>query len=132
MQQSSFRIRMQSADEALAEAAQEDPLHSDPWFAPTSRLKGKVDWLGVETIQTQQICDALEIPTSARRAGLFRRLTKLMQAHGWSPIRIKLNGVDGGGVTERVRGYERQSNKLPVQVGARSSRQVSDRYTVYL
>jgi hypothetical protein len=107
-------------------------LHSDPWFAPTSRLKGKVDWLGVETIQTQQICDALEIPTSARRAGLFRRLTKLMQAHGWSPIRIKLNGVDGGGVTERVRGYERQSNKLPVQVGARSSRQVSDRYTVYL
>ena len=91
-----------------------------------------MDWLGVETIQTQQICDALEIPTSARRAGLFRRLTKLMQAHGWSPIRIKLNGVDGGGVTERVRGYERQSNKLPVQVGARSSRQVSDRYTVYL
>jgi hypothetical protein len=39
-----------------------------------------------------------------------------MQAHGWRPIRVKLNGVNGGGVTERVRGYERQSGKLPVQV----------------
>jgi hypothetical protein len=44
---------------------------------------------------------------------LFRRLTKLMRQHGWEPIRIKLNGVDGGGVTERVRGYQRKTDRLP-------------------
>ena len=49
----------------------------------------------------------------AREGRAFRRLTKLMRAHGWEPIRIKLNGIDGGGVTERVRGYTRKTNKLP-------------------
>jgi hypothetical protein len=36
-----------------------------------------------------------------------------MRAHGWEPIRIKVNGVDGGGVTERVRGYQRKTTQLP-------------------
>jgi hypothetical protein len=49
----------------------------------------------------------------AREGALFRRLTKLMREHGWEPIRIKLDGVDGGGVTERVRGYQRKTNRLP-------------------
>ncbi len=49
----------------------------------------------------------------ARNGALFRRLTKLMREHGWEPIRIKLNGIDGGGVTERVRGYQRKTNRLP-------------------
>jgi hypothetical protein len=110
----SFRGRMQLADEErAADAAQGHPLASDPWYAPTSRLKGRVDFDGHEYIQTQQVLDALEVPMAARRAGLFRRLTKLMGAHGWTPIRIKLNGVEGCGVTERVRGYQRKTNKLP-------------------
>ena len=50
---------------------------------------------------------------AARRASLFRRLTALMRAHNWEPIRTKRNGVDGGGVTERIRGYRRKTNKLP-------------------
>ena len=49
----------------------------------------------------------------ARNGAVFRRLTKLMREHAWEPIRIKLNGVDGGGVTERVRGFQRKTNKLP-------------------
>jgi hypothetical protein len=49
----------------------------------------------------------------ARNGAVFRRLTKLMRTHCWEPIRIKFNGVDGGGVTERVRGYRRKTNKLP-------------------
>ena len=49
----------------------------------------------------------------ARDGALFRRLTKVMRAHGWEPIRIKLNGIDGGGVTERIRGYQRKTNRLP-------------------
>ena len=40
-------------------------------------------------------------------------LTALMRAHNWEPIRIKRNSVDGGGVTERIRGYRRKTNKLP-------------------
>jgi hypothetical protein len=76
-------------------------------------LKGRVDWDGWEYIQSQQIMDALEVPLHARRGGLFRRLTRLMRAHNWEPIRIKLNGVEGGGVVDRVRGYRRRTNKLP-------------------
>jgi hypothetical protein len=36
-----------------------------------------------------------------------------MREHGWEPIRIKFNGLEGGGVTERVRGYRRKTNELP-------------------
>jgi hypothetical protein len=36
-----------------------------------------------------------------------------MSAHGWEPIRVKLNGVEGGGVVDRLRGYRRKTNKLP-------------------
>jgi hypothetical protein len=111
----SFRGRKLLADQAAAEkiAPPNDSPQADPWFAPTSRLKGRVDWDGYEYIQSQQILDALEVPTHAKRAALHRRVTKLMQEHGWEPIRIKLNGVDGGGVVDRVRGYRRKTNRLP-------------------
>jgi hypothetical protein len=49
----------------------------------------------------------------ARDGAVFRRLTRLMREHGWQPIRIKLNGVDSGGVTERVQNYQRKTNRLP-------------------
>jgi hypothetical protein len=49
----------------------------------------------------------------ARDSAVFRRLTKVMREHGWAPIRIKLNGVDRGGVTERVRGFQKKTNRLP-------------------
>ena len=111
----SFRGRMQlAAEEAAAEeAAKNNPLLNDPWYPPTSRLHGRVDWDGREYITSQQCLDALEVPMQARDGAVFRRLTKLMREHGWQPIRIKLNGVDGGGVTERVRGYQRKTNRLP-------------------
>jgi hypothetical protein len=109
----SFRGRMQLAAEA-AGAEEADKKNSlDPWFGPTSRLNGRVDWDGREYITSQQCLDALEVPMHVRDGALFRRLTKVMRKHGWEPIRIKVNGVDGGGVTERVRGYQRKTNKLP-------------------
>ena len=117
MQLTSFRDRMKQVDQALAkQAPPKDSPEADPWFAPTSRLKGKVDWDGMETIQSREVLDALGVPVAAKRAALYRRLNRVMQSHGWRPVRVKLNGINGGGVTERVRGYERQSNKLPVQV----------------
>jgi hypothetical protein len=111
---SSFRGRMLLASEAASveEAAQKNSL-SDPWYAPTSRLQGRVDWDGREYITSQQCLDALEVPMHARHGAVFRRLTKVMRTHGWEPIRIKLNGIDGGGVSERVRGFHRKTNKLP-------------------
>jgi hypothetical protein len=111
----SYRGRLRLAQEAAAaeEAAQKNSLQNDPWFAPTSRLKGRVDWDGWEYIESQRILDALGVPSHAKRAALHRRVTKLMQEHGWEPVRIKRNGVAGGGVVDRVRGYRRQTNKLP-------------------
>jgi hypothetical protein len=111
----SFRGRLLLAAEAAAtqEAARNDPLLNDLCYAPTGRLKGRVDWDGYEYITSQACLDALEAPMHARKSALFRRLTRLMRAHDWEPIRIKLNGVDGGGVTERVRGYRRKTDRLP-------------------
>jgi hypothetical protein len=95
----SYRGRLRLAREAAAaqEAAQKNSLQNDPWFAPTSRLKGRVDWDGMEYIQSAQVLDALGVPVHAKRAALYRRLNKVMQEHGWEPIRVKLNGVEGGG-----------------------------------
>ena len=111
----SFRGRLLLAEEAAAaeEAAQKNSVQNDPWFAPTGRLKGRVDWDGWEYIESQQIMDALEVPVHAKRAALYRRLTKLMREHGWEAVRIKRNGVAGGGVVDRMRGYRRKTNKLP-------------------
>ena len=102
---SSFRGRMLLAAEAAAAEEASKKKSSDPWFEPTSRLKGRVDWNGCDYITSQQCLDALEVPMHARPGAVFRRLTKVMREHGWEPIRIKLNGVDGGGVTDRVRGF---------------------------
>jgi hypothetical protein len=109
---SSFRGRMLLAAEAAAadEAAEKNSLLNDPWYAPTSRLHGRVDWDDWEYITSQQCLDALEVPMHAREGALFRRLTKVMREHGWEPIRIKINS---GGITERVRGYRRNTNRLP-------------------
>jgi hypothetical protein len=112
---SSFRGRMLLASEAASveEAAQKNSVQNDPWFAPTGRLKGQVDWDGWEYTQSQQIMDALEVPLHARRGGLFCRLTSLMREHGWEPIRVKRNGVVNRTITDRVRGYRRKTNRLP-------------------
>jgi hypothetical protein len=111
----SFRGRLRLAKEAAAaeEASNKNSLLNDPWYPPTSRLNGRADWDGHEYITSQQCLDSLEVPMHARNGAVFRRLTKVMRAHGWEPIRIKLNGTDGGGVTERVRGYQRKTNRLP-------------------
>jgi hypothetical protein len=105
---------MQMAAEAAAtdEAAKKSSLN-DPWCAPTGRLQGRVDWDGHEYVTSQVCLDVLEVPMHARNGVVFRRITKVMRTHGWEPIRIKLNRVDGSRVTERIRGYRRKTNRLP-------------------
>ena len=108
----SCRGRLQLATQAAApeEASKTNSLVNDPWYGPTSRLKGRVDWDGREYITSQQCLDALEVPMHARNGAVFRWLTKVMREHGWQPIRIKTNG---GGITERLRGYQRKTDRLP-------------------
>jgi len=98
-----------AAEAAAAAEEASKKKSSDPWFEPTSRLKGRPDWDGWE-YTSQQCLDILEVPMHARDGALFRRLTKVMRKHEWEPIRIKING---GGVTERVRGYHRKTDRLP-------------------
>ena len=81
--------------------------------ANKSATKGGLIGTASEYITSQQCLDALEVPMHAENGALFRRLTKIMRSHAWEPIRIKLNGVEGGGVTERARGYQRKTNRLP-------------------
>jgi hypothetical protein len=106
----SFQGRMRLAEEAAAAEEASKKSSMDPWYGPTSRLHGRVDWDGREYITSQQCLDALEVPMHARDGAVFRRLTRVMRAHGWEPIRIKING---GGITERVRGYQRKTDRLP-------------------
>ena len=82
------------------------PLSLDPWYAPTSQLRGRVDG-GREFITSRQCLDALAVPQDAHGAGVVLRLTRLMRAHGWEPTRI------GGGATKQARGYRRKTEQSP-------------------
>jgi len=112
----SFRGRLQLAEAAAVEAAQENPLERDPFYLILSRLKGKVDsYDGFEYVQAQQIADVLEIPTSARTSALWRRITKLMvgQEPPWEPIRIRSSNT-GCNISDRIRGFRRKCDRLPI------------------
>jgi hypothetical protein len=105
----SFRGRMRLAAEAAEAAAQQAALLDDPWLAPVSRLRGRIDHDGIERITTQQCLDALDVPLHARNHAVFFRLNQLMQAHGWEPTRI--SGVSSS-VDTRVRGYQRKTDRV--------------------
>ena len=41
----------------------------DPWFAPLSRVKGKIDFVdNLERVSSQTLLDLLEVPQQSRRA----------------------------------------------------------------
>jgi hypothetical protein len=110
---SSFRGRLQLAEAEQQKAASENPLHNDSWYPTVARLKGRADFDGYEYLESRRILDLLQVPVSAKRSAMYRRLTALTAECGWEAIRIKTCGVDGGGVVDRVRGYRRKTNKPP-------------------
>ena len=63
---------------ATAEAAQ--PVN--PWRLRLERVRGKIDFDGLERISTQTLLDILEIPQRKRTAGTYRHLAKLMAELG--------------------------------------------------
>ena len=75
----------------------------DPWRLPLERVRGKIDYDGIERVTTQMLLDVLEVPQCRRRAGTYRKLSKLMVELGWTPVRVR--DLTRGGYKEQVRGY---------------------------
>ena len=78
---------------------------ADPWLAPLQRVRGKVEFDGLERVSTQRVLDILEVPQCQRTAGAYRHLAKLMSELGWSAVRVR--DLTRGGYKEQVRGYLR-------------------------
>jgi hypothetical protein len=81
---------------------------ADPWLAPLHRVRGKVEFDGLERVSTQSLLDLLEVPQRSRTAGAYRRLARLMAELGWTAVRVR--DLTRGGYKEQVRGYLRDGH----------------------
>jgi hypothetical protein len=79
----------------------------DPWRLPLERVRGKIDYDGIERVTTQMLLDVLEVPQRSRRAGTYRHLSKLMVELGWTAVRVRAR--TRGDYLEQVRGYARDA-----------------------
>ena len=77
----------------------------DPWLAPLQRVRGKVEFDGLERLSSQTLLDMLGVPQRSRTAGVYRRLARLMAELGWAAVRVR--DLTRGGYKEHVRGYVR-------------------------
>src|SRR5438270_7692836 len=77
----------------------------DPWLAPLQRVRGRVEFDGLERVSSQTLLDVLEVPQRSRTAGTFRRVARLMAELGWTAVRVR--DLTRGGYKEQVRGYVR-------------------------
>jgi len=108
-----FMARLKEAQLALA-AVGANESSADPWALQLSRIRGKVDYDGLERIGSQVLLDLLEVPQRNRTAGTFRRLAKAMAELGWTAVRVR--DLTRGGYKEQVRGYCRNArSRLPIQ-----------------
>lgn len=80
----------------------------DPWRLPLERVRGKIDYDGLERVSSQTILDILEVPQRNRTAGTFRRLAKIMAELGWTAVRVR--DFTRGGHKEQIRGYCRDAH----------------------
>jgi hypothetical protein len=91
-------------EQAKAETA---ARNIDPWRLPLERVRGKVDYDGIERVTTQMLLDVLEVPQRSRTAGTYRHLSKLMVELGWTAVRVRAR--TRGDYLEQVRGYCRDT-----------------------
>jgi hypothetical protein len=111
----SWMARLKSAQ--AVEAALSEP--EDPWLAPLSRVKGKIDYFDtMERVSTQRLLDHLQVPQGKRRTA-YRRLSRLMVQLGWSPVRVR--DTTCGGYKEQVRGFCRDPRQTPLPVWGASA-----------
>ena len=90
--------------EAKAEMA---ARNGDPWRLPLERMRGQIDFDGLERVSSQTLLDMLQVPQRSRRAPVYRRVAKLMAELGWTAIRMR--DLTRGGYKEQVRGYCRDA-----------------------
>ena len=83
--------------------------NGDLWRLSLERVRGKIDFDGLERVSTQTLLDILEVPQCNRRAGTYRRLAKLMAELGWTAVRVR--DLTRGGYKEQVRGYCRDGRR---------------------
>src|SRR5450755_4981147 len=83
--------------------------NGDPWRLPLERMRGQIDFDGLERVTSQKILDLLEIPQRSRRAPVYRRVAKLMAELGWTAVRVR--DLTRGGYKEQVRGYVRDGRR---------------------
>lgn len=96
-----FLARLHEEQEKIA------TRNADPWLLLLGRLRGKIDFDGLERVTSQKILDLLEIPQRSRRAPVYRRVAKLMAELGWTAVRVR--DMTRGGYLEQVRGYCRDA-----------------------
>jgi hypothetical protein len=99
----------------------------DPWRLPLERVRGKIDYDGLERVSSQTLLDILEVPQRSRTAGTYRHLAKIMAELGWTAVRVR--DLTRGGYKEQVRGYCRDTrhrstvpNRERAPVGSELSR----------
>jgi hypothetical protein len=78
---------------------------ADPWRLRLERVRGKVDFDGMERVSTQHLLDVLEVPQRQRSAGNYRRLARLMTELGWTAVRVR--DLNRRGFREQIRGFAR-------------------------
>jgi hypothetical protein len=96
--------------EAKAETAKPNV---GPWRLRLERVRGKMDYDGLERVSSQTLLDLLEVPQRRRTAGTCRHLAKIMAELGWTAVRVR--DLTRGGYKEQVRGYcrdVRRSSKI--------------------
>src|ERR1035437_8391161 len=81
--------------------------NGDPWRLPLERVRGKIDFDGLERVSSQTLLDILEVPQRSRTAGAYRHLAKIMAELGWTAVRVR--DLTRGGYKEQVRGYCRDT-----------------------
>ena len=97
MRSLTFRERMREAANFVATE------HVDPWRLTLERVRGKVDFCDrLERISSQTLLDLLEVPQRQRKAGTYRRLSKVMAELNWNATRVR--DLTRGGYKEQVRG----------------------------
>jgi hypothetical protein len=100
---------------ALVKAAQAKMTARDidPWLLPLGRVRGKIDYDGIERVTTQMLLDVLEVPQCRRRAGTYRKLSKLMVDLRWTPVRVRARRR--ADYLEQVRGYCRDTRRHSIE-----------------
>src|SRR5215831_7441296 len=93
--------------EKLRDEEAKGAARKNPWKLRLERMRGKLDYDGLERVTTQMLFDVLEVPQRSRTAGACRRLAAVMTELGWTAVRVR--GLTPGGYREQVRGYCRDA-----------------------